>query len=116
MIDSVASHGESTPRVITQTQALPPAAPNEDLMVAVPLADTTTQLLSQAVLSVDVGEDPIVVPNPASNLIQREYISRYVKDYPTIKRGTVLVGWNPGSCLPCAAGNEFQTSVRKLKR
>jgi hypothetical protein len=58
-INSVASHDESTPKVVTQTQQ----------------ADATTQVVPQAVPPVDAGEDAIVVPNPTSNLILREYSS-----------------------------------------
>jgi hypothetical protein len=55
-IDSEASQDESTPMVVTQTQALP---------------------------SADADEDAIILPNPPSRLTLRHYTPFYVKDYPT---------------------------------
>jgi hypothetical protein len=78
-IDSVASHGESTPRLVTQTQ-----------------------------VPIYVGEDTIVVPNPASNLIQREYISRYVKDYPTIKGAQYWSDEIPDPAFPVLQETNFK--------
>jgi hypothetical protein len=77
--DSVASHGESTPMIVTQTQA-----------------------------PVDVGEDVIVVPNPASNLIQREYISRYVKEYPMIKGAQYWSDKIPDPAFPVLQETNFK--------
>jgi hypothetical protein len=55
-IDSEASQDESTPRVVTQTQALP---------------------------SADADKDAIILPNPPSRLPLRHYAPFFVKDYPT---------------------------------
>jgi hypothetical protein len=95
-INSVASHDESTPRVVTQTQALPPADADEDSIEALPLADAQTQ----AVPPVDVGEDTIVVPNPPSNLTPRDCTPLYVKDYPTIKGAQYWSDEIPGPVFP----------------
>jgi hypothetical protein len=82
----VASHDESTPRVVMQTQALPPADADEDLIEALPLADGDNDVTqTQAVPLADIGEDAIVIPNPPSKLPPRDYTPFYVKEYPTNK-------------------------------
>jgi hypothetical protein len=55
-INSEASQDDSTPMVVTQTQAL---------------------------LSADADDDAIILPNPPSRLPLRHYTPFYVKDYPT---------------------------------
>jgi hypothetical protein len=114
-IDSVASHDESTPRVVTQTQALLSADTNKDLIDAVPLADATTQVVSQAVPPVDVGEDAIVAPNPVSNLIQREYTPRYVKEYPTIKGTQYWSDEIPDPAFPVLQETNFRPPYANWK-
>jgi hypothetical protein len=100
-IDSVDSHDESTPRVVTQTQALPsadadddvtlteavpPADADEDVIEALPSADADDDVTqTQAVPPAVAGEDAIVVPNPPSKLPPRDCTSFYVKEYPTKK-------------------------------
>jgi hypothetical protein len=100
-IDSVASHDESTPRVVTQTQALPsvdadddvtlteaapPADADKDVIEALPSADADDDVTqTQAVPPADADEDAIIVPNPPSKLPPRDYTSFYVKEYHTNK-------------------------------
>jgi hypothetical protein len=100
-IDSVASHDESTPRVVMQTQAIPsadadddvtlteavpPADVDEDVIESLTLADSDDDVTqTQAVLPAQAEEDAIVVPNPPSKLPPRDYTSFYVKEYPTNK-------------------------------
>jgi hypothetical protein len=98
-IDRVASHGESTPRVVTQTQQ----------------ADATTQVVPQAVPPVDVGEDAIVVPNLESNLILREYTPRYVKDYPTIKGTQYWSDEIPDPAFPVLQETHFKPPYSNWK-
>jgi hypothetical protein len=98
-IDSVASHDESTPRVVTQTQQ----------------ADATTRVVSQAVPPVDVGEDAIVIPNLASNLILREYTPCYVKDYPTIKGTQYWSDKIPGPAFPVLQETHFKLPYANWK-
>jgi hypothetical protein len=101
-IDSVASHGELTHRVVTQTQQ----------------AHATTQAVPQAVPPVDVGDDALVVPRPESTLIfdTKGVYSSLCQGLPYDERNTVLIRRNPGSCLSRAAGKALQTAVLKLER
>jgi hypothetical protein len=70
-IDSEASQDESTPRVVTRTQALPSADSDKDV--------TQTQALPSA----DADEDAIILPNSLSKFPPRHYAPFYVKEYPT---------------------------------
>jgi hypothetical protein len=97
-IDSVASHGESTHRIVTQTQQV----------------HTTAQVLPKAVPAVGVGDDACR-PKAGFHFDTKGVYSSLCQGLPYDERNTVLVRRNPGSCLSRAAGKTRQTAVLKLE-
>jgi hypothetical protein len=98
-IDSVWSRGESTHRVVTQTQQ----------------AHASTQVVPQAVPPVDVGDGALVVPRPESTLILRKYTPRYVKDYPTMKRTQYWSDEIPDPAFPVLQERHFKPPYSNWK-
>jgi hypothetical protein len=98
-VDSVWNPGESTHSVVTQTQQW----------------NATTQVVPQAVPTVGVGDDAVIVPRPESTSPLREYTPVYVKAYPTLKGKQYWSDEIPDPAFPVLQERHFKPPYSNWK-